>query len=43
MPPSRSATSRRCAAAAAKRATGTGYSTVTPWIGGPLAGSSPSW
>ena len=32
-----------CAAAAAKRSTGTGYCTVTPWIGGPAGGSGPSW
>ena len=43
MPPSRSAVSRSSAAAAAKRATGTGYWTVTPWIGGPVGGSGPSW
>ncbi len=43
MPPTRSAVSRSRAAASAKRATGTGYCTVTPWIGGPEDGSGPSW
>ncbi len=43
MPPIRSAISRRRVAAAANREIGTGYSTVTPWIGGPVGGSGPSW